>query len=302
MGNLKTFVPIALSLIIATTGSYFLYHWIEKQRSPKEVVQVQAEAVPVAVATGDLPWGTKLTKEMIKTTAYLEESLPTGHFNSINDLKGRVLLTPLKMNDPITEPRLAPITVETGGVAAVLKTGKRAIAVKGDKVIGISGFINPGNRVDVIVTVEDPEKKEDKTKTILENIRVLATGTQIQENEKGEPAPVDVYTLEVTADEAEKLALAASEGKLQLALRSPTDLYEVNTEGITIPQLLASYSHKKAERPAKKNVKPMVQRKTTKKRIKRWKQRRSVSVVEMIKGTEVSKKKFNLSIHHQEEQ
>jgi Flp pilus assembly protein CpaB len=85
-------VPIALSLIIAVTGSYFLYQWIERQRTPKEVVEVNAEAVPVAVATGDLPWGTKLRPEMIKTTSYLKESLPTGHFASVNDLKGRVLL------------------------------------------------------------------------------------------------------------------------------------------------------------------------------------------------------------------
>ena len=159
MGNLKTLAPIALSLIIAVAGSYFLYHWIEKQRGPKEVVQVQAEAVQVAVAAADLPWGTKLRPEMIKTSSYLKESLPMGHFAGVNDLQGRVLLTPLKINDPITEHKLAPTSIETGGVAAVLKSGKRAIAVKGDKVIGISGFINPGNRVDVLVTVKDPEKK-----------------------------------------------------------------------------------------------------------------------------------------------
>ena len=300
MGNMKTILPIALSLIIAITGSYFLYQWIEKQRTPKEVVEVRADAVPVAVATGDLPWGTKLRPEMIKTTSYLKESLPTGHFASVNDLNGRILLTPLKINDPITEHKLAPISVETGGVSAVLQPGKRAIAVKGDKVIGLSGFINPGNRVDVLVTVEDPNKKENKTKIILENISVLATGTQIQENEKGEPAPVDVYTLEVTPEEAEKLALAASEGKLQLALRSTIDGNEVYTEGITIPQLLASYSSKKPEPPPLKIAKPMIKQTTRKKRIKRWVQRRAVSV-EMIKGTEVSKKKFKLSNQHQEE-
>ena len=298
MGNMKTLVPIALSLVIAAAGSYFLYQWVERQRMPKEVVEVHAEAVPVAVATGDLPWGTKLRPEMIKTTSYLKESLPMGHFASAKDLQGRVLLTPLKMNDPITEHKLAPISMETGGVAAVLKSGKRAIAVKGDKVIGISGFINPGNRVDVLVTVKDPEKKLDKTKTILENIPVLATGTQIQENEKGEPAPVDVYTLEVTPEEGEKLALAASEGKLQLALRSTVDANEVYTEGITIPQLLASYDSKKPEpRPLKKE-KPA--HTTRKKRITRWVPRHGISV-EMIKGTDVSKKKFNPSTLQQEE-
>ena len=299
MGNWKTSAPIALSLIIAVAGSYFLYRWIERQRQPNEVVQVQAEAMQVVVATADLPWGTKLKPEMIKTTPYLKESLPTGYFAGVNDLKNRVLLRPLKINDPITEHKLAPISIETGGVAAVIKSGKRAIAVKGDKVIGISGFINPGNRVDVLVTVKDPEKKEKKTKTILENIPVLATGTQIQENEKGEPAPVDVYTLEVTLEEAEKLALAASEGKLQMALRSVIDGDEVYTEGITIPELLASYSDTKPA-PVIKS-KPVVKRSSRKKRIKRWVPRRAISV-EMIKGNEVSKKKFTLEANFQEKQ
>ena len=73
-------------------------------------------------------------------------------------------MSPVRANEPITMHKLAPNSIETGGVAAVLKPGKRAIAVKGDKVIGISGFINPGNRVDVLVTIEDPKKKEDKNK------------------------------------------------------------------------------------------------------------------------------------------
>ena len=126
---------------------------------------------------------------MLKTTPYLKESLPEGHFSKLPDITGRVLINPVRANEPITVHKLAPNSIETGGVAAVLKPGKRAIAVKGDKVIGISGFINPGNRVDVLVTIEDPKKKEDKTKTILENVLVLATGTQIQENDKGRTGP-----------------------------------------------------------------------------------------------------------------
>jgi len=296
MGNWRTLAPIAISLIVAVAGSYFLYRWIEKQRAPQEVVQVQAEAVPVIVAAVDLPWGTKLKPEMIKTAPYLKESLPSGYFSNTKDLKDRILLTPLKINDPITEPKLAPISIETGGVGAVLKPGKRAIGVKGNKVIGISGFIKPGNRVDVLVTIEDPEKKEEKTKTILENLLVLATGTQIQENEKGEPSPVDVYALEVTPKEAEKLALAAVEGKLQLALRPVTDMDEVYTEGITVPQLLASYSYSKPDQPPLKTVVKSTPRKKStpgKKRIKRWVPRRTITV-EIIKGTKVSKKKFTL--------
>lgn len=298
MGNLKAVVPIAVSLIIAIAGSFFLYQWIQRQRGPKEVVQVQTEAVPIAVAAADLPWGTKLKPEMIKTAPFLKESMPQGHFANANDLVGRVVVAPLKANDPITEHKLAPISIETGGVAAVLGQGKRAVAVKGDKVIGLSGLVNPGNRVDVLVTVKDPQRDEEKTKIVLENIPVLATGTQIQENEKGEPAPVDVYTLEVTPEESEKLSLAANEGKIQLALRSVTDAEEVYTEGITIPQLLASYGTTRPEPEVRYYPKPVeraAQPEETKpvKIVRKWRPRQTVTI-EIIKGTEVTRKNFSM--------
>jgi pilus assembly protein CpaB len=286
MKSLNTFIPIALSLVIAAGGSFALYKWIQgKQGAGKEIVHVQAEASPVIVAAGDLPWGTKLKPEMLKTTPYLKESLPEGHFSKLPDITGRVLINQVRANEPITVHKLAPNSIETGGVAAVLKPGKRAIAVKGDKVIGISGFINPGNRVDVLVTIEDPKKKEDKTKTILENVLVLATGTQIQENDKGEPAPVDVYTLEVDPEDGEKLALAATEGRVQLALRSTLDTETVLTTGVTIPKMLAafSYAEEKPKAAAVQKNRPA---------IRRWVPRNTVTV-DIIKGTDTSQKKFS---------
>ena len=162
MGNLKAVVPIAVSLVIAFVGSYFIYTWIQKQQAPQQVVQVQAEAVPVVVAVSDLPWGTQLKPEMLTTKPFLKQSLPAGYFSGPDDIKDRVVVAPLKANDPVTEHKLAPVSIKTGGVSAVLEQGKRAIAVKGDKVIGIAGFINPGNKVDVLVTVKDPQKKEEE--------------------------------------------------------------------------------------------------------------------------------------------
>jgi pilus assembly protein CpaB len=283
MVNWKAILPITLSLAIAATGTYFLYRWTQQQTVTNEVVMVDVEAVPVAAASMDLPWGTKITEEMVKMTPYLKESLPPGYFKSVDDLKDRVLIASLKQGDPIVVHRLAPEDIQSGGVPAVLKPGKRALAVKGDKVIGISGFINPGNRVDVLVTMRDPKKKIDRTKMILQDILVLATGTQIQQNEKGDPAPVDVYTLEVTPEEAEKLALSAAEGKLQFALRNLVDMEDVETPGTTISETLAGYDEKAVpvvRAPAKKARKP--------KRV-----RRKANTVEIIKGTDVSKKKVS---------
>jgi pilus assembly protein CpaB len=235
---------------------------------------------------------------MVKTAPFLKQSLPTGYFVSTADLNERVILTPLKINEPITEDKLAPISVKTGGVSAVLKPGTRAISIKGNKVLGISGLVNPGNRVDVILTVTDPNIKEIRSKIVLENLLVLATGTEIQKNEKGEPMPVDVYTLEVTPEQSEKVALAASQGKLNFALRSATDSEDIYTTGVTIPQLLASSSYyevspvapEKVQAPESEKAKAAVKpQKVPKKR--KWKPRKSITV-EMIRGTALEKKKF----------
>jgi pilus assembly protein CpaB len=216
---------------------------------------------------------------MIKTIPFLKESLPAGYVENAATLLGRVLIAPLKTNEPVTEHRLAPTSVTVGGVSAVIKPGKRAIAVKGDKVIGISGFILPGNRVDVLVTMTDPRTESEVTKLVLENVPVLATGTQLQENGKDEPAPVDVYTLEVAPEEGEKLALAAARGKLQFALRNITDGETVRTRGATISQTLASLSQTSSKPVSEKR--------------RRWAPKQSVTV-EVIKGNEVSQKKMKL--------
>ena len=268
MKRWRAILPIFLALVVALTASFFLYKWLQRQRAPKEVVKVvESEAVPVIVAAVDLPWGTKLNSEMIKRTPYLKESLPPGYFSDSDAMEGRVLIVSLKQNEPILETKLAPTSVSTGGVSAVVTPGKRAIAVKGDKVLGISGFIKPGNRVDVLVTLK--HGKKETTKIVLENVLVLATGKEIQENDKGNPSPVDVYTMEVTPEEGEKLTLAASKGKLQFALRNVTDAEIVLTKGATINKTLSSF------RPP---VPPKV--------------RRSRAKVQVIKGTKTEKVRF----------
>jgi pilus assembly protein CpaB len=278
MGKWKTIAPIVISIVIAISGSVLIYKWINLKTAPKEVVKVESEAVPIAVAAVDLQWGAQLSPEMIKTAPFLKESLPEGHFIHAAELNNRVVIASIKKGEPVVEHRLAPVSIKTGGVSAVLESGKRAVAVKGDKVMGISGFVNPGNRVDVLVTLNDPKTKLEKTKIVLENIPVLATGTQIQKNEKGEPAPVDVYTLEVSVEESEKLALAASQGRLQFALRNITDAKPVRTKGTTISQTLASLSMRESKG----------------KKIKKWQPRSDSVTIEVIKGNNLRKEKVRL--------
>jgi pilus assembly protein CpaB len=221
-----------------------------------------------------------LTEEMIKMAPFLSSSLPPGYFSDRSALKGRVLIFPIKANEPILESRLAPTDIKAGGVAAIISPNKRAMAVKVDKVIGVSGFINPGNRVDVLVTLTAAGTSLPITKTVLENMLVLAAGTEVQEKEKGKAAMVDVITLEATPQEAEKMAHAATEGKLQLALRNPVDTQEVFTKGATTATLLASYYSPTTE------VKMPGERKSKILKVK------PKVTVEVIKGNSVSTSTF----------
>lgn len=241
MGKNKGIIILVAGVLLALLAGLMTHGWLKG----KAKAQVQAsETQTVAVASLDLTWGTVLTKGMIKTAPFLRQTLPDGYFLDPSKLEGRTLISPLKANEPILESRLAPATVTGGGIAAVIGQQKRAMAVKVDKVIGVSGFIHPGNRVDVLVTLNRNERITTPiTKTVLENVLVLATGSEMEKTGKGEKAaPVDVITLEVSVDEGEKLALAATEGKLNLALRNLADAKAVTTRGTTIPALLSSLS------------------------------------------------------------
>lgn len=238
MGRWKALFPFLIAVIIAGAGGLMLYKYMQRA-TPLNEVKTEVNTVSVVVAAVDISRGAKIDGEMIKTAHFIKETLPEGTFDDQEKLSGRVTITHLKLNEPIFEHRLAPIDITVGGVAAVLPPGKRAVAIKGNNVIGLSGLIKPGNIVDVFVTIENPETEEEVTKLILDKIPVLATGTEIDETKEG-AQPVDVFTLEVTPEDGEKLALAATQGELQLALRNMLDQETVLTKGVTISDTLAS--------------------------------------------------------------
>ena len=270
-----TIIMFGAALLIAFIIAFITYNRLQKkpEAEPKAFL---AKPEPVAVSTVDLTWGTKLSEQMIKIVPFLKESLPSGYFSDPSDLAGRTVLYPIKVDEPIFESSLAPITMEGGGIAAVVKTKKRAMAVKIDKIIGVAGFLNPGNRVDVLVTVQGKrgEVSVSTTKTVLENILIIATGPSLAPGaEPDKPRQVTVATLEVTPEESEKLALAINKGTIQLALRNYVDTEDVTTEGQTVPSLLASY-RKRFETQWAQNEEPMI------------------FSIELIKGNNVSEVEF----------
>ena len=177
MDKKKHLIFLGGAVFLALIVTLLAYNWIQKTATAKAKPQ---EMQKVVVAAFDVPWSTVLTKDMVRTATFLKESLPNGYYLDPAQIVGRTVIQPIRTNEPITEARLAPTSVRTGGVAAVITPNKRAMSVKVDKVVGVSGYIHPGNRVDVLVTLNEQrgEVTAPVTKIVLENILVLASGPE----------------------------------------------------------------------------------------------------------------------------
>jgi pilus assembly protein CpaB len=195
----------------------------------------------VVVAKVAIPLGTKIVAEQLMAVQFSKESAPDGAFESPDKLVGRVAVVNIGVREPVLEARLAPEGT-SGGLSAIIPEGYRAMTVKVDDVVGISGFIMPGTLVDVVVVIDPQEnagKADPISKIVLQNIKVLANGQNIDKPENQRDAnSVKAVTLLVTPEQAEKLALASSEGKLQLVMRNSIDQGDEQTEGINKRALL----------------------------------------------------------------
>jgi pilus assembly protein CpaB len=196
----------------------------------------------VAVAKVAIPLGSKIIPEQIMVVQFPKESTPDGAFDSPEKLAGRVAVVNIAAREPITESRLAAEGT-AAGLSAVIPEGYRAMTVKVDDAAGISGFITPGTLVDVVVTIDPREgsaQQDPISKIVLQNIKVLANGQNIDEpKDERKATSVKAVTLQVTPEQAEKLALATSEGKLQLVMRNQIDQGDEQTPGVNKRSLLS---------------------------------------------------------------
>jgi len=224
----------------------------------------------VAVAKVAIPIGSKIIPEQIMVVQFPKESTPDGAFESPEKLAGRVAVMNIAAREPITESRLAPEGT-SAGLSAVIPEGYRAMTVKVDDAAGISGFIMPGTLVDVVVVIDPREgsgMQDPISKIVLQNIKVLANGQNIDKpKDEREANSVKAVTLQVTPEQAEKLALASSEGKLQLVMRNQIDQGDEQTPGVNKRGLLSGEGALKTPEPGslkseqpKQETKPAVRR------------------------------------------
>ncbi len=195
----------------------------------------------VVVAKIGIPVGEKIVAEQLSQIQFPHGAVPDGAYESVDKLVGRVAVVNIGPREPVTDSKLAAIGT-AGGLSAVIPEGYRAMTVKVDEVVGISGFIMPGTLVDVVVTI-DPGGQgisgNPISKIVLQNIKVLANGQNIDKPKSDREADaVRAVTLQVTPDQAERLALASTEGKLQLVMRNSVDQDDTKTNGVDKKGLL----------------------------------------------------------------
>jgi pilus assembly protein CpaB len=222
MNRYRMLIGLAVALVVAFFASTYVYR--QMQRRP--VVTKQLQVTQVVVSAENLPLGTRLEPQQLRLVPWPGDNPMPGMFTSIEACVGRALIRTVVQNEPILEANLAP--KEAGaGLSATIPEGMRAVSVAVNDVVGVAGFVLPGTTVDVLGTAQ-LGGNENLTKTFLENIRVLASGQKITQDKDGKPQTVSVVTLLVTPEDADKLTMAATQGRIQLALRNTIDTKKVN--------------------------------------------------------------------------
>ncbi len=208
-------LAVVLALGAAVVG-YFGLSSLAAQTRKNTVGTTQ----PVVVTASDLTFGTKLEKTMLRTVAYPKESVPVGAFSTVDSVVGQTTKVFMTTKEPVTAIKLSSLG---GGLSMLVREGMRAASLEVNQVSGVSGFILPGDRVDMLVTVTQVQNPEDAyTQTVLQNLEVLAAG-QTTTTKDNKPITVQAVTVLVGPKEAEVLAHAMLQGKITLVLRARGD-------------------------------------------------------------------------------
>ena len=214
MNRSRLYLTFLLALMLAGGASLLVSQKLNQGRV------LSMPAATIVAAARDLDVGAALASEDLKMISWTSGQVPKGAFSKIADATGRAVLYPMFENEAILDAKLAP-TGSGAGLPAVIPQGMRAVSIRVDDVVAVAGFVGPGTRVDVLLT--GVSRNESLTKTILENVQVLAAGQKIQPDSQGKAEKVNVVTLLCTSQDAAKVTLAANDGHIQLILRNPMD-------------------------------------------------------------------------------
>jgi pilus assembly protein CpaB len=225
----RLMVALGAALAISAVITSFFYFRISRQQAA-----ARAKTKQVVAAAADLPAGMPIAAESLKVVDWPETVPLKGLVENKEDVVGRVLIYPVAANEPFLKHDLA--AAASFGLTAKIPDGMRATAVRTNEVNNIAGFIFPGSRVDVLVTMRG-DANTTFTRTVLQNVQVLSAGTRTEPDPAGKPENVGVITLLATPEQSQKLLLAQNQGSVQFVLRNGNDSTEVETPPVYLAQL-----------------------------------------------------------------
>lgn len=196
----------------------------------------------IVVTTADIPRGVTVTPTHLKLRDWPRDHVPVGAVKQIEDAQGRVASGSMVKGEVVLETKLS--SKEAGrGLAAMVPTGMRAFTIHMPQISsGVAGFVLPGNKVDVLLTIgtTDSTSGGALTLTLLQNLEILAVDQRLNppSENKVDPRMLQSVTLLVTPDQAAQLDLAQNRGTLHLTLRNPEDISPAVTRPATITDLL----------------------------------------------------------------
>lgn len=232
----RSLVLFFFAVASGLAAGWLALSYLRKQSRP--LLTAGPATARAVVAARDLPVGTLLQERDLLVIGWPGDVVPPGMIMAPEAAVGRGLIAPLRISEPVLESKLAPKEIGTG-LHTLVEEGKRALSIRVDDVIGVSGFTLPGTRVDVMLTTaEGAPTNEPTTRIILQNIHIIAAGQSIQTDPQGRPVSVPVISMLVSPEQAETLALASGQGRIQLALRNTLDTLPVNTPGARTSTLL----------------------------------------------------------------
>ena len=245
MANKRAYVMISMSLVMGVVAAYMASNWIQ---GTVEGQNAEMEMASVIAADLAIPFGTKVESRHLKVLEMPAEYVPAGSFSSVEEVIDSVTVQPIVAGEILMQARF--VRADDGSTLAPLITEKmRAVTVRVDDVIGVAGFLLPGNKVDVLSS-RMQQNQRAVSETILRNIKVLAVD-QTAAAEKNEPVIVRAVTLEVSPEDAETLVKSREEGSIQLTLRNPLDdEEEVVAEETPAPAPVAEPAPQPAAAPA----------------------------------------------------
>ncbi|MBW1991114.1 MAG: Flp pilus assembly protein CpaB [Deltaproteobacteria bacterium] len=221
-----------LAGIVGLVATFLIHRYITSRTAV-----VKKPTAQVVVADLDISPGTALAARMLRTARWPRDIVPPKAVRSIKQVEGRVAQVPISRGEPILLTKLAPEGT-AAGLGGLLDPNKLAVTVRVDDVSGVAGFINPGDRVDLLVDMPAPDSKgEHFSKIILQNLKVLSKGQIWEQTGEKKPQVVNTVTLEVTPEEAEIINLATNQGKIRLALRNQLNQGTFYTKGVLTSQL-----------------------------------------------------------------